>query len=258
MDGGEPLPADAGTISGRRASLTALAGVLGAVALMLLLVTWAATIGPEKVVRGVGNPRTDFTVPSPTLTQASDPPGATVPQGGGDIDILYAVVTLVVVLLAAVVMLAVVLWVLYWLLTRDWTRRRREAEPEEVAFDPLEAPGLVAEAMVVDAAAQREVLMAGGSPRNAIVACWHRFEEQAAAAGVRRQAWETSSEFTLRILDRLSANSESVLVLADLYRAARHSSHEITEDDRSRAEVALDVVHRSLGVTSVSGGRGPA
>ena len=33
-------------MSGRRASVTALAGVLGAVALMLLLVTWAATIGP--------------------------------------------------------------------------------------------------------------------------------------------------------------------------------------------------------------------
>ena len=52
----EPSPEPSGAMSGRRASVTALAGVLGAVALMLLLVTWAATIGPDEVVRGEGNP----------------------------------------------------------------------------------------------------------------------------------------------------------------------------------------------------------
>ena len=90
-------------------------------------------------------------------------------------------------------------------------------------------------------------MLAEGSPRNAIVACWHQFEEQAATAGVRRQTWETSSEFTLRVLDRLAADSAAVTTLAELYRAARHSTHEITEADRAEAQVALDVVHRSLG-----------
>ena len=152
-----------------------------------------------------------------------------------------------VTVLGAVVMLAVVLSVLRWLLTRDWRRHRREPEPEEIAVRP---PGRAgpdrADAWWRRAREQRAVL-AEGSPRNAIVACWHQFEEQAATAGVRRQPWETSSEFTLRVLDRLAADSAAVTTLAELYRAARHSTHEITEADRAEAQVALDVVHRSLG-----------
>jgi hypothetical protein len=86
-----------------------------------------------------------------------------------------------------------------------------------------------------------------GSPRNAIVAAWHAFEERAEAAGVRRRPWETSSEFTLRVLDRLSADTGSVVALAELYRDARHSRHEITENNREAALAALDAIHRSLG-----------
>jgi hypothetical protein len=247
-------PEGSGTTSDWRASLTAVGGVLGAVALMLLLVTWAATIGPEEVVRGKGNPPTNMSVPpKPTVTVPANP-GHDRPQGGGDSDVLFTLMTLVAVTLATVVMLAVLLSVVRWLMAREWKLRRREPEPEELEFDPLEAPALLARAMVVDASAQRE-LLASGSPRNAIVACWHRFEEQAALAGVQRGSWETSSEFTLRVLDGLSADSESVLQLADLYRAARHSTHEITEDDRARAQAALDVVHRSLGHTARSHSR---
>jgi hypothetical protein len=88
------------------------------------------------------------------------------------------------------------------------------------------------------------------------VACWHRFEEQAAAAGVRRLPSETSSEFTMRVLDRLSADGAAVLLLAELYRDARHSSHELTEAHRDSAAVALDAIHQSLGARAI--GHGPA
>ena len=246
MSEADPTPDPAAALSARRASVTALAGVLGAVALMLLLVTWAATIGPDEVVRGEGNPPSYETLPTSQTAEPTELPSGTTPAGGGDRDILFTVVTIVATLLASVVMLAVVLSVLRWLLTRDWRRRRREPEPVEVAFDPLEAPALVTRAFVAGAPEQRAVL-AEGSPRNAIVACWHQFEEQAGTAGVRRQRWETSSEFTLRVLDRLAADSVAVTTLADLYRAARHSAHEITEADRAEAQVALDAVHRSLG-----------
>ena len=40
------------------ASVAAVVGVLAAVGLMLLLVTWAATIGPQQVLRDEGNPPT--------------------------------------------------------------------------------------------------------------------------------------------------------------------------------------------------------
>ncbi len=77
--------------------------------------------------------------------------------------------------------------------------------------------------------------------------CWHRFEELAESSGVRRLPWETSSEFTIRLLDRVSADEGAVGELAELYRDARYSRHEVGEDSRDRATAALDRIHRSLG-----------
>ena len=230
-----------------RESLTAVVGVIGAVGLLLLLVTWAATIGPQEVVTDAGNPTTSAPVEPISVTATPEEQGQARPERerGGDRDVLFAVVAIVASALATVVMLAALVTVVHWLLTRRW-RRRTEKEPEEIDFDALDAPARLAEAMVADAVDQRRAL-ATGSPRNAIVACWHRFEEQAEAVGVRRLPWETSSEFTLRVLDRVSADAPAVVALGELYRDARHSRHEITEENRSRAIEELDVIHRSLG-----------
>lgn len=234
--------------SAARASVTAVVGVLGAVALLLLLVTWAATIGPQEVVTDPGNPPTNVSVPTTTATSAPAHDSTGLPPGKGDRDVLFTVVTIVATLLATIVMLAVLLTVLRWLLTRDW-RRRREPEPDEVEFDPLDSPALLAEALAAGASAQRAALE-DGEPRNAIVECWHRFERLAERAGVRRHPWETSSEFTIRLLDRVSADSGAVSALSELYRDARYSAHDVTEDNRARAMEALDVIHQSLGRVS--------
>lgn len=228
-----------------RASVTAVAGVFGAVGLLLVLVTWAATIGPQQVVRDAGNPPS-YASPtvSPTATPSALPSNAT-PAGGGQGDILLTLVTIAAVLMASVVMLALVLSVVRWLLTVRWHRRHRDPEPAEVSFDPLEAPARLAARLAEAAPAQRD-LLAAGSPRNAIVECWQRFEDQAGSAGVRRRAWETSSEFTLRVLDRVAADTSAVTALAELYRDARHSRHEITEANRAAALEALDRIHLSL------------
>jgi hypothetical protein len=228
-----------------RASVTAVVGVLAAVGLMLLLVTWAATIGPQEVVTKEGHPPS-YPSLSPSTPTATPDEGPSNQQntGDGEHDVLFAAVTIVATLLAAVVMLAVLLYTVRWLLTRNW-HRRREPEPEDIDFDPLDSPAALAGTLVAEASRQRE-LLASGTPRNAIVACWHSFEQQAEAAGVRRQRWETSSEFTLRVLDRLSADTGAVVALAELYRDARHSRHEITEANRASAQEALDAIHRSL------------
>ncbi len=232
--------------SAARASVTAVVGVMGAVALMLLLVTWAATIGPQQVVTDAGNPPS-YAPLSPSSSSAAPNTQNADPRDREDHhEVLFTVVTIVATMLATIVMLAVLLTVLRWLLTREWRRSRSEPEPEEVEFDPLDAPSALAEAMLSGASSQRHVL-ATGSPRNAIVECWLRFEDAAATVGVRRLPWETSSEFTLRVLDGLSADASAVSELAELYRDARYSRHEITEENRHRAQLALDVIHRSLG-----------
>jgi hypothetical protein len=100
--------------------------------------------------------------------------------------------------------------------------------------------------LLADAAEQRRVLSVG-EPRNAVVACWQRFEDQAATAGIERHPWETSAEFTLRVLDLADADGHAVAVLAGLYREARFSEHPVTEDDRAAALAALDSIHRTIG-----------
>jgi hypothetical protein len=242
----EPAPPTDGDTSATRASVTAVVGVLGAVALLLLLVTWAASIGPQQVVTDPGNPPTNFSAPTTTASAAEDAGSSDArPRGGGDHDVLFTVVAVVATVLAAVVMLAALLTVIRWLLTRSWWRRR-EPEPDEVAFDPLEAPALLAEALAAGASGQRQSLEKG-SPRNGIVECWHRFEELAGSVGVRRHPWETSSEFTMRLLDQVSADHRAVGRLAELYRDARYSDHEVSEETRREAAAALDVIHDSVG-----------
>ena len=50
-----------------------------------------------------------------------------------------------------------------------------------------------------------------------------------------RNRGRPSSEFTLRILDLVEADPRAVSALAALFREARFSEHEVTEDDRQPA-----------------------
>ena len=136
--------------------------------------------------------------------------------------------------------------VLSWGVTRR--RRCRGARSGGEDFGVLEPPVAVAQEMLGDAAARREELATTGTPRNAVVAGWHRFETQAAAAGVARRPWETSSEYTIRVLDLVDAHQPAVSRLAGLYREARFSEHELTEDLRREALAALDAIHRTIGI----------
>jgi len=103
-----------------------------------------------------------------------------------------------------------------------------------------------------DAVEQRAELAAEGEPRNAIVACWHRFEQQAVRGGVVRRPWQTTAEFVLGVLDLVSADRGAVTRLADLYREARFSDHPMTDEHRRAALEALDAIHLSLGRRVVS------
>lgn len=243
----------------------------GAASLLMVLVAWATLIGPDEVFTGPGIVDRTFTptvqtclpVPTPdadgTVETPDNPdrlPYCDEPAASGDGDpdptsqaptplwlklLVWAFVfvgaSLFVALVAALVRLA-------W--TQARPRRRREVAAE-VAFTTLGEPARLAQEITADAAGQDAVLR-DGDPRNAIVAAWQRFEVQGAAAGVGRHAWETSSEYALRILDLVSADADATHRLARLYREARFSEHPITEEHRAQAIDALAAVRRSLGV----------
>ena len=130
-------------------------------------------------------------------------------------------------------------------------RRRRRRRPEDVEFEVLDSAAQVTEVMSEDAEEQRTLLAIEGEPRNAIVECWHRFEQQAVRAGVERRPWQTTAEFVLGVLDLVGADRGAVAGLADLYREARFSDHPMTDEHRRQALDALDVIHASLRTESV-------
>jgi hypothetical protein len=237
-------------MSARRASALALGFSLAGVVLMLLLVVMAARSGPSGVIHGT--PHDDlFHPPRPTLTSAANGrhgPDSTsrLPQGGSSLPDAA--------LLGTLLRYALFAWLLLlayrgarWLIDDLAARRYREPPREVIDFDVLDDPTPLVEEMRRDASEQFELLL-GGEPRNAIVAAWDRFEEQAERVGAARKLWETSSEFTLRLLEAVSAAPAEVSRLAALYREARFSEHEITEVNRHAAIEALRAIHLSVGI----------
>jgi hypothetical protein len=135
---------------------------------------------------------------------------------------------------------------LLWLQEELLARRNTDPRPVSVAFDVLDDPEPLIQEMRRDADLQMELLLQG-EPRNGIVACWERFEEQAERVGLARRGWETSSEFTLRLLDAVSADAGAVSSLAALYREARFSTHRIDDSDRERAVALLQRIRATVG-----------
>ena len=153
-----------------------------------------------------------------------------------EVDLPDAVkVVLQILLIAGGIALLINLWN-----QRPRLRWRGNRPPDD--FDVLDE---LATLVAADAAAQRSVL-ASGSPRNAIVACWLRLEAVTEGAGFERDPADTSEEFTSRVLSQFAVDPSAVNQLAALYRKARFSSHDMGESERSVAVDALDAVHRSL------------
>jgi hypothetical protein len=238
-------------MTARRAGTLAVALVAAGVVLAVVLVTWAATIGPRQVLRGDGwEPGTTTSAPTATI---GTPSGAAIEEEQDDEPVepqrghlhwLVWVINVATVVIAVLLVGRLAHGARRSLRARRVRAARRDALDEAafVAVPPAEA---VARGLTADAAAQRDLLTTG-TPRNAIVSCWHRFEVTAATAGIEREPWETSSEHALRVLDLVAADTHAVVTLAGLYREARFSGHELDEDDRAAALAALDEIHRTV------------
>ncbi len=216
-----------------------------AVGLMLVLVMLAARVGPQRIVNG---PLVDPSI-HPVTPSYSFPTIAPFRTGSGGGGVHTSRLLLLAGWAIRVLFAVCLLWLLYVVarrLAQVVVRPRRPApRPEPVEFDVLEDPERLAGEIRDDYDAQLALLL-GGEPRNAIVACWDRFEQQAERVGVARRAWETSSEFAIRILDAVRADAGAVARLERLYHEARFSEHEIGEPQRSTAVTALEEIHASL------------
>jgi uncharacterized protein DUF4129 len=212
------------------------------VLLGLLVLVWAATTGPVRMLRDSGR-RYVFEPPTPT---ASPSDGST-PAGSlrevtkdikpiADLSWLGDLIATGALLLFCIAVLLGLRWL--------WLHRWHPPEqPEEVPFDVL--PAQVAASISNDRAAQLEAV-AEGAPRNGIVACWLRLQASVEEAGVPPRRSDTSAEFVQRVLRSLDLDPRAVATLAALYREARFSEHPVGEDARTAARAALESLHDDL------------
>ncbi|MGC4111203.1 MAG: DUF4129 domain-containing protein [Nocardioides sp.] len=236
-------------MSGRRASVSAVAFTVLAVGVLLLVVMFAARSGPHRIFAGPLRDPHFAPITVSISPRFGGGPAGRFHQG----PIHHSAFLTAVGWVVRLAILACLLWVGYrgvrrlleWL--HDLRHRQRLTPAPDPDFDVLDDPDALVTEMRKDADEQFELLL-DGAPRNAIVACWDRFEEQAERTGQSRLEWETSSEFVLRLLDHVAADDAAVAQLERLYREARFSEHEIGEDQRLAAVEALRRIHASLGI----------
>ncbi|HST64013.1 MAG TPA: DUF4129 domain-containing protein, partial [Mycobacteriales bacterium] len=127
----------------------------------------------------------------------------------------------------------------------SFRRRRPEVELPPEVDDEVEATQL--------AAAVEEGLreLDQGGAGEGVVASWVLLEQAAANAGTHRAAPDTPSELAGRLIDRHPVSSTPLLRLADLYREARFSRHELPESARTEARAALEQLRAELAASPI-------
>lgn len=131
-----------------------------------------------------------------------------------------------------------VIGLLTYALIRNAARRR-------AAFRPAPAPGKPTpertSQQVVAAvdAGLSELSDSDADPRRAVIGCWVRLEQTAAAAGTARQIGETSTDLVGRLLAAHQVSGDVLTTLARLYRQARYGTSTVDEGMRAEALAAL-------------------
>jgi hypothetical protein len=204
----------------------------------------APTLAPKPVNATptvVGPPAAGTATPVPDRGQAGPTPAAPVATPSWPVWIV-AILT-IVPLLIALAFAPAMLWVS---VDGSWfgRRRREPAEPVEVEDEVTPPP-------LADAVAEGLRELDQGGPGEGVVACWVQLERAAADAGTHRAAPETASELVGRLIDRHPVSSGPLLLLADLYREARYSRHQLSESDRTEARAALEQLRAELAASPV-------
>jgi len=234
---------------GRRRSISGLAASMAAVMLVMGLLVVASSSGAVRVWSEPppGTPqRFDPVAVDESGTAAEAGEGTAPPREDSDGWFMRIVALITGVVLLRVAWMVVMGW---WAILRSWRLERERTTT--TSFDVL--PNVIGPLSVsLDEAAQVQALRTG-EPRNAIVACWTRLEDDVAAAGLPPLASETSAELTARVLDAALADRAAVLDLADRYREARFSEHPIGERERELALETLGRIHASLRLPRAAG-----
>jgi hypothetical protein len=217
-----------------------LAAVLG----LLFLASLAATRSAPQLERF--NPDAPAVAESaapllPPSQESRPPPSAAPGEAGSELPDWISTVALVVVGVLAVGVLGLVVWALLRQVVSRRGRRKGKRDPRRP--EPSTAEDLVA---ALDAGLQ-ELSDTDRDPRRAVIACWVRLEQAAAAAGTPRHAGDSPTDLVARLLAEQRVEAGVLTPFAAVYRQARYATHTVDDQMRRQARTALERLRIDLG-----------
>jgi len=151
-------------------------------------------------------------------------------------------VALLVIGVVALVLVGIVVWAL----VRDQAKRRARRKGKLVA--PRRDGTRTAEELVAALDAGIEELSdTDRDPRRAVIACWVRLEQAAAAAGTPRNPGDSPTDLVGRLLREQRVNARVLAALLEVYRQARYATHTVDDQMRRQALSALEQLRADLG-----------
>jgi hypothetical protein len=222
---------------------------LAAVLALLFLASLAATRSAPQLDRF--NPDAAPTTEAPPLLPPTpeDPtaqPSREPAEAGSDLPAWTGTVALVLLGVVGVLVIGLVTWAL---LRQAMSRRgSRKGRRDPRRPEPRTAEDLVA---ALDAGLQ-ELSDTDRDPRRAVIACWVRLEQAAAAAGTPRHAGDSPTDLVARLLAEQRLDAGVLTPFAAVYRQARYATHTVDDQMRQQARSALERLRLDLGAGAIS------
>jgi hypothetical protein len=219
-----------------------------AVGLLLLGAAMAALLATPQI-RPVGGPKQKLPTLDPTNFKTV-PPVAPAGQGapsppGHPVGIQVPEWLLGIAQILLVAAFVGILVLVGWLVLKRGLRPK-ERKLIEVTTDPQVARENVIAA--VDAGLS-QLDDSDADPRRAVIACWVRLEQAAAAAGTPRQPGDTPTDLVARLLAEHQVSAAVLFPLAEVYRLARYATHTVDTTMRDQARAALGQLRAELSRT---------
>lgn len=218
-----------------------LAAVLGLLFVTALAATWSAPqltqLNPDPEPTPAQRP--PLFPARPTVTPAG-PDGSTTPAADG-LPGWIGTAAIIVLSLAGAALLGLVIWAL----VRDRLRRQARTAGRRGPAAPV--PNTADDVVAALDAGLEELSDTDRDPRRAVIACWVRLEQAAAAAGTTRLPGDSPTDLVGRLLAEQQVDARVLAALLAVYRAARYATHTVDDQMRVQAISALERLRADLG-----------
>jgi len=215
---------------------------LAAVLVLLFLTALAATRSAPQLdqIEPDATPTTPPLLPTtqPDFSKAPQPP----PEAAQGLPEWLGTAALLLLGVISAVVAAIVIWAVL----RD-AAKRRARKGRRPATTGREGPRTAEELVAALDAGLEELSDTDRDPRRAVIACWVRLEQAAAAAGTTRHPGDSPTDLVGRLLREQQVDARVLAALLEVYREARYATHTVDNQMRQQARSALERLRADLG-----------